>query len=80
MLPEEVQSLSELLSCVGWSLYQKLLEDRIRIAYKEIGEKSELTEIYRLQGKIAAYRDAALVVVRLLKDYEPEEIETELER
>lgn len=78
MLPEDIEALSELLQFPGWVLYQGLLEDRIRIAYKEIGEKDDLMEIYRLQGKIMAYRDAALVVSRVLKNYEPEGFEFEL--
>ena len=80
MLPEEVEALNELQQSPGWSLYQRLLEERIRISYKEIGEKGDLIEIYRLQGKITAYRDAALVIRNVLRSYAPEGVEMELGR
>ena len=80
MLPEEIEALDELQQSSGWSLYQGLLEERIRISYKEIGEKGDLIEIYRLQGKITAYRDAALMVGNVLKNYVPEGAEMELGR
>lgn len=80
MVPEEVESLADLLQSVGWPIYQGLLENRIRIAYKEIGEKSDPIDIYRAQGKITAYRDAALLISRLIMDHSGDSTEMELNR
>jgi hypothetical protein len=68
MVEEAVSdALKDLIRMPGWRVFTDIVESRIHICYKELGVKDEPKEMYRIQGKIEGYRDACLVIQKILQ-------------